>query len=159
MWLPNLSMYFLAVIWPWKFNNGTNKKYCVRTLLPKRSQNLPCVWLLEPDILDCYLPWVFSKCTLPDVRSSMKDDSSDHKARFKLSNVHVLWLWHYHLHIWAVLSVIRYSAIATMQWMLDLWSSHWTGFVERWSSVFSLLSPVVQYLCNFWSSSSQWVLV
>jgi hypothetical protein len=30
-------------------------------LLPKPSQNLPRVSLLEPGIPDCRLPWLFSK--------------------------------------------------------------------------------------------------
>jgi hypothetical protein len=33
-------------------------------LLPKPSQKLSCVSLLEPGIPDCRLPWVFSICKL-----------------------------------------------------------------------------------------------
>jgi hypothetical protein len=33
-------------------------EYCTMILLPEPSQNLPCVSLLEPGILDCRLLWV-----------------------------------------------------------------------------------------------------
>jgi hypothetical protein len=59
-WLPNLSIYFLAVIWPWRVIMRPTE-YCNTILLPKPSQNLPCISLLEPGIPDCRLPWVFSK--------------------------------------------------------------------------------------------------
>jgi hypothetical protein len=36
-------------------------EYCTTTLLPKTSQNLPRVLLLEPSIPACRLPWMFSK--------------------------------------------------------------------------------------------------
>jgi hypothetical protein len=36
-------------------------EYCTTILLPKPSQNLPCVLLMEPGIPDCRLPCVFSK--------------------------------------------------------------------------------------------------
>jgi hypothetical protein len=36
-------------------------EYCTMLLLPKPSQNPPCVSLLQPGIPDCRLPWVFSK--------------------------------------------------------------------------------------------------
>jgi hypothetical protein len=36
-------------------------EYSTKILLPKPSQNLSCVSLLEPGIPDRRLPWVFSK--------------------------------------------------------------------------------------------------
>jgi hypothetical protein len=55
------------------------KEYCTTILVSKPSQNLSYVSLLEPGILACKLPWVFSKCKiLPDIGKSMKDNSFDH---------------------------------------------------------------------------------
>jgi hypothetical protein len=68
-WLHNF-MYSLAVIRPWSIIMGPTK-YCTTILLSKPPQNLPHVPLLELGILDCRLPWVFSK------RNSMKEDSSN----------------------------------------------------------------------------------
>jgi hypothetical protein len=51
-WLPNLSMYSLTVIWPWRVIMGPTE-YCTTILLPKPSQNLHCVSLLEPGTPDC----------------------------------------------------------------------------------------------------------
>jgi hypothetical protein len=45
--LPNLSTYSLAVIRPWRVIMGPTE-HCTMTLLPKPSQNLPRVSLLEP---------------------------------------------------------------------------------------------------------------
>jgi hypothetical protein len=39
-------------------------EYSTTILLPKPSHNLPCVSLLEPDIPDCRLSWLFSKHNL-----------------------------------------------------------------------------------------------
>jgi hypothetical protein len=59
-----------------KGNNGTNR-HCTTILLLKSSQNLIRLSLLEPDIPNCKLPWVFSeRKTLPDVGNSVKEDSS-----------------------------------------------------------------------------------
>jgi hypothetical protein len=65
---------------------------------------------------------------------NLTHNSSDHITRFQLSHVQVLWSWHHCLCIWALLSVIRGLAIATLAWMLDLWGSHQTVFVETGSS-------------------------
>jgi hypothetical protein len=66
----------------------------------------------------------------------MKDGSSDHIMHFQLSDMQVLWSWHHHLHSWTLLSEIRRLAVAALPWMLDLWNSCWTVFVEtrfsRW---------------------------
>jgi hypothetical protein len=53
---------------------------------------------------------------------------------FQLCGVPVLWSWHHRLHIWALLSVIGGLAVTALLWMLDLWRSRQTVFVERWSS-------------------------
>jgi hypothetical protein len=59
-WLPNLSTYSLAVIRPWRVIMRPTD-YCTTILLSIPSQNLPRVSLLEPDIPDCRLSWVFSR--------------------------------------------------------------------------------------------------
>jgi hypothetical protein len=105
-WLPNLSTYSLAVIQPWKVIMGPTE-YCTTILVPKPSQNLLHVSLLEPGFLGCS----------QDVNSSWCGEGcegqliwpSSHMC-FQLSDVQVLWLWHHHLCIWALLSVIRGSA-------------------------------------------------
>jgi hypothetical protein len=60
-----------------------------------------------------------------------------------LSDVQVLWSWQQRLHIWALLSVFRGLAIAALSWMLKLWSSHRTAFVETWSSTWIIISAVL----------------
>jgi hypothetical protein len=55
---------------------------------------------------------------------------------FHLSDVQVLWSRHHHLHIWALLSVIRGLEIAVLPWMLNLWSTCEIVFVETGSSRF-----------------------
>jgi hypothetical protein len=59
-----------------KGNNGTNN--CTTILLPNHNRTSPYVYLLEPGIPDCRLPWVSSKrkLFLMDVGNSVKDDSS-----------------------------------------------------------------------------------
>jgi hypothetical protein len=49
-WLPKLSTYSLAVIWPWRVTMVPTE-YSTMKLLPKTSQNLPRVSLLEPGFL------------------------------------------------------------------------------------------------------------
>jgi hypothetical protein len=49
---------------------------------------------------------------------------------FQLPEVQGLWSWHHRLRIW----VIRGSVFATLPWMLDLWCSRRTVFVEIESS-------------------------
>jgi hypothetical protein len=59
----------------------------------------------------------------------VKDDSSDHiTPAFPV-------VWCPCLRIWTLLSVIRGLVIAALPWMLDLWSSRWTGYVGTRSSV------------------------
>jgi hypothetical protein len=48
-WLPNLSMYSLAVIRPWRVIMGPTE-YCTIILLPKPSHDLTHVSLWEPGI-------------------------------------------------------------------------------------------------------------
>jgi hypothetical protein len=50
--------------------------------------------------------------------------------RFQLSNIQVLWSLHHCLRIWVLVSVIRGLAVAALPWMLNLWSSRRTVFVE-----------------------------
>jgi hypothetical protein len=110
--------YSLAVIWLWRVIMGPTE-YCTMILLPKPSQNLPHVSLLEPSIPDCRHPWVISWCTEQCKRMTHLTISH---ALLHLSDVHVLWLRHYCVHIWALLSVIRGLAIAALAFMLDLWN-------------------------------------
>ena len=49
---------------------------------------------------------------------------------FQSSDGQVLWSSHQLYHLLAVFSLIRGLAIAALTWMLDLWSSHQTVFVE-----------------------------
>jgi hypothetical protein len=82
-------------------------EYCTMILLPKPSQKLLCVSLLEPGIPDYRLLSVFSKRKffLTDVGNSVKDDSSDHIRRaFPV----------------ALISIIRGLTVAVLPWMLDL---------------------------------------
>jgi hypothetical protein len=93
--------------------------------------------LLDSGILNCRLPSVFSIRKLfwcseqPEGRLVWP-----YHARFQLSHVQVLLSGHHHLRIWVLLSVIRGLAIAALPWILDLWSSFRTVFVEigtsRW---------------------------
>jgi hypothetical protein len=55
-WLHNLCTYSLTVILPWRVIMELTE-HCTMILLPKPSQNLRRVSLLEPGIPD----WVFSK--------------------------------------------------------------------------------------------------
>jgi hypothetical protein len=63
-WLPNLSMYSLAVIRPWRVIFGPTE-YCTTILLPKSSQNLPR--LSEPN--QAFRIAGFLRCS-PNVNSS-----------------------------------------------------------------------------------------
>jgi hypothetical protein len=55
-------------------------------------------------------------------------------ARYQLSHVQVLWLWHHRLRIWPLLSVIRGLAITALPRMLDFWSSRQTVFMGKRTS-------------------------
>jgi hypothetical protein len=57
--------------------------------------------------------------------------------------------WHHCLRIWALLSVIRSLAAAALPWMLDLWSSCRTVFVDTGSSRW-----IFSFYCNLCSSTS-----
>jgi len=82
-----------------------------------------------------------SKQTWPNVGNNVKDDSSDHIMYFQSSDGQVLWSSHHRFNLLALFSVIRGSAIAAVPWMLDLWNSCQTVFVER-SSRWILSSAV-----------------
>jgi hypothetical protein len=146
-WLPNLSMYSLAVIRPWRVIMGPTE-CCTTILLPRPSQTPPPPGLLlKPGILDCQLPWMFPKCKLSWCRGQCEGQL----------------IWPYHAHVSSCLmsrflvmtplfmhlSVIRGLAIAALLWMLDLWSSHQTVFVETGSSKMN-----TQFCCHLCCSSS-----
>jgi hypothetical protein len=108
-----------AVIWPWRVMDHHNT-----------MQNLPCVSLLELSISDYRLPWVFSRQTFRDVGNSMK---ATHLTISRVFSFLSSRFCGHDTNIWALLSVIWGSAVGTVLWTLDLWSSRWTVFVETWS--------------------------
>jgi hypothetical protein len=126
-------------------------EYCTTILLPKPSLNLPRVSLLEAGIRDCRFSWVFSKRKLFLMKGTAWRITHVTKSRvyLQLSDVQVLWSWHHYLRIWALFSGIRSLATAALRWMLDLWGSGCTVFVETGSSswLFSsaILSPVLLF--------------
>jgi hypothetical protein len=61
---------------------------------------------------------------------------------FQLCDIQILRSWHHHVRIWTLLSVIRGLATAALPWMLDLWSSRQTVYVETESSRWILSSAV-----------------
>ena len=63
---------------------------------------------------------------------------------FQSSDGQVLWSSHHLFHLWALISVIRGLAIAALPWMLDLWRSHQTVFVE---TVFKMNIKFCCHLC------------
>jgi hypothetical protein len=135
-WLPNLSTYSLAVILPWRVIMGPTE-YCTTILLPKPSQNLRGVSLLESNQAFRVVGFLGSS---PNVNSSWCREQREgrliwsYRARFQLSDVPVLWSWHHRLRIWALLSETRGLAFGALPWMLDLWSSRRTVFVRTGSS-------------------------
>jgi len=60
----------------------------------------------------------------------MKGDTSDHIMYFQSSDGQVLWSSHHLFHLLGLFSVIRGLAVAVLPWILDLWSSCQTVFVE-----------------------------
>jgi hypothetical protein len=145
-WLSNFFKYSLAVILPWRLIIGL-REYCTMILLPKPSQSLPHISLLKPGVPNYRLPWVFSTCKLflMQGNSMKKTHLIISSMLFQLSDVQVLWSWHHHLCIWELLTVVRGLAVAALLWMLDLWSSYQTVFVEWiWDEYSVLLSPVLQ---------------
>jgi hypothetical protein len=114
----------------------------------------PLISLLEPGIPDCRLLRMFStrKRKLLLMRRAWKTTHlSISRARFHLSDVHVLWSWHLRLHIWALVSVISDVAIATLPRLLHLWSSCQTVFVKTGSSrwIFSSAVTCAATGCDF----------
>jgi hypothetical protein len=91
-------------------------KYCTMILMPKTSENVPHISLLEPGIPDCRLSWVFSKHKLFLIWGTARwtTDQPISRMPFQLSDVQVLWSWHQHLCIWSILSVLRSLAIAAL---------------------------------------------
>jgi hypothetical protein len=89
-WMEALSSWQTAFVNVWIMGPT---ECCTTILLGKPSQTLSCVSLLEPGILDCRHPWVFSKCKLflkhgTTWRTTHLNISC---TRFKLSDVQVLW--------------------------------------------------------------------
>jgi hypothetical protein len=70
-------------------------------------------------------------------------------VHFHLSDIQVLWTRCHHLCIWTLLSVIRGLAIAVLPWMLNLWSSCQTVFVESGSSRWIFSSAVLSLLLSY----------
>jgi hypothetical protein len=111
-------------------------------LLPNPSHNLSSVFLLQPDIPDCRLTWVFSK-----LNSSW---CTQQRERWLIRPYHacvsscLMFSFYGRDTIWALLSVIRGLTIAVLPWTLDLWSSRRTAFVETGSSRW-IFSSVVTY--------------
>jgi hypothetical protein len=130
-----------------KGNNGTNRIPYHDIAAQTITEPLR-VLLSEPGISDCRLPWVFSKRKLflmqgkawRTIRLTIPG------ARLQLSDVQVLWSWHHRLDIWILLSVIRGLATAALPWMLDLWSSRLTVFVET-------VKMNIQFCCHLCCSS------
>jgi hypothetical protein len=89
--------------------------------------------------------------SLRDVADSLKEDSTDHITRA----FPVVWCpgfmsWHHHLDIWALLSAIWGFAIAALLWVLDLWSSRQTVFMETRSSRWIFSSAVICAAVVLW---------
>jgi hypothetical protein len=120
----------LAVIRPWTVIMGPTE-CCTTILLPKLPQNLHRVSLLSQVFRNVGFLRCSSWCKGTAWRTIHLTIS---RVRFQLSRLQVLWSWHHHLLIRALLSVIRGLALAALPWMLDLWSSRRTAFVETGSS-------------------------
>jgi hypothetical protein len=93
IWLPNLSTYSLAAIRLWRVIMGPTE-YCTMILLPKSSQNLPRVPVLEPN--QEFRIVGFLRCS-SNVNSSWCREQREGRliwpcARFQLSDAQVLWL-------------------------------------------------------------------
>jgi hypothetical protein len=108
-------------------------------LLPKPSQNFPRVSLLEPGFLGCS-PNVNSSCCRGQGEGQLICPyhmciSSCMMTRFNGRDTIVYTSEHY-------FSIIRGLAIAALLYMLDLWNSHQTVFVETQSSRWIFSSAV-----------------
>jgi hypothetical protein len=78
-WICNLSMYFLAVIQPWRVIMGPTEYHDIAA--QTITEPPPCFTLgTKPGILDCRHSWLFSNCKLflRDVGNCVKGDLSDH---------------------------------------------------------------------------------
>jgi hypothetical protein len=143
-WLPNLSTYSLAVIRPWRLKIP---QYCSPN---HHGTSAMLNWWNRTR----HFELLFLECS-PNVNSSWCRKQREgrlirphHECVFQLSDVLVLWSWHHHLRIWALLFVIRGSGIAALPWMLRLRSSRQRFFVETGSSTWIFNSAAV-HLC--WS--------
>jgi hypothetical protein len=90
------STYLLAVIPPWREIMGPTE-YGTTILLPKYSQNLPRISLLEPGISDCGLLCVFSKRKLFLMQWAVWRTTHVNvsHAPFQLPDVLVLLSWYH----------------------------------------------------------------
>jgi hypothetical protein len=123
-------------------------EYSTTILLLKPSQNLPRVSLLEADFVVRSQNVNSSWC-----REQREGDTlTISRTRFRLSDVQVLWSCHCHLCISALLPVIRNLAVAALPWMLDLWNSRRTVFVETTSSRLMFSSVVTCATVVVWFS-------
>ena len=70
--------------------------------------------------------------------------SSGHITYLQSSDVHVLWWSRDLFRLLALISEIRGSAVVALLWILDLWRSGRTGFVETGTSR-PILNPAVTF--------------
>ena len=68
---------------------------------------------------------------------------------FQSSDIRVLWSSHHLLRLLASFSVIKGLAITALPWMLDMWSSCQTVFVEIKVSKMN-----TEFYCHLWCGSS-----
>jgi hypothetical protein len=146
-WLSNLPMYSLAVIQAWRVIIGPTE-YCTMILMPKPSQNLSHVSLLEPVIWDCKLPWCSPNVNSSWCREQREGHSSDHIMRA----FPFVWCPGFMVvtpsftHLSITFSYQRFSSCSpTMD--VGLWSWHQTVFVETGSSGWIFGSAVCHLCC------------
>jgi hypothetical protein len=133
-----------------KGNNGTN------WIL---YHNIGTETITESPVFHCWNQafWIvgFLGCS-PNKNSSWCREQHEgqliwaHYTRFQLSNIQILWSWHHRWRIWVSFSVINGLAIEVLLWMLDLWSSHQTDFVETGSSRWIVSSAVTCAAVALW---------
>lgn len=132
--------YSLTVIQPWRVILGPTE-FCTTLLLFKASKRLSHVSLVELSIPYCRLPWVFFKRRLSRMLGTAwrTIHFAKTRGRFRLSDAKIMWSWQHRLCIWSLLSEIRNLAFAALTWMVDLWNSRRTVFVEirssKWISI------------------------
>ena len=141
-WLPKMSTYSLAVMWPFRVIIGTVEYWCCPN--HHRSASMFHSWNQAFRIIGFLgnsaginLAWCWEQC-----------------------EGQLIWPWyifpvirhpgfmiiHHLFHLLTLFSVISGLANATLQWILDLWRSCQIVFVETVSSrwILSFLSPLLQ---------------